>query len=91
MNAANVDDEDLSAEQHRAPVQVSLVGSRLEADLIVGLLRSNGLNASAAGDDAGGFEPEWELSGVRVLVAASDAESARAVLAEQAPGALGEG
>lgn len=90
MNAANVDG-DRSPEWHRAPVEVSSVGSRLEAELIAGLLRSNGLSASVVTDDAGGFEPEWEASGARVLVAASDAESARAVLAEQAPGALSDG
>ena len=91
MDPANGNDDRAAADWHRSPVEVSNVGSRLEADLIAGLLRSNGLSASVLTDDAGGFEPEWEVSGVRVLVAASDAEAARAVLADQAPGALSGG
>ena len=66
------------------PVAVALVGSRTEAELIVGLLRSHGLDAVFAADDAGGQEPQLQLQGVRVLVRASDEESARDVLAEVA-------
>ena len=91
MDARDVHhDDERSPEWHRAPVEVSIVGSRLEAEIIVGLLRSNGLSASVQTDDAGGIEPEWEASGARVLVAASDVESARALLTEQAPGTLTE-
>lgn len=63
------------------PVTVAVVGSRAEADLIVGLLRSSGLEAATATDDAGGQEPQWDLQGVRVVVPAPDAPSARRVLA----------
>jgi hypothetical protein len=62
-------------------VAVAVVTSRTEADLIVGLLQSHGLRAVVSADDAGGQEPQWQLSGVRVLVAADDAEDAREVLA----------
>jgi hypothetical protein len=65
-----------------APVPVAVVGSRAEADLIVGLLNSNGLGAFAATDDAGGQEPQWQLQGVRVLVAAADEAAARRLLAD---------
>ena len=61
-------------------VSVAVVGSRTEAELIVGLLRSNGVKAGFAADDAGGQEPQLQLQGVRVLVAASDEAVARRLL-----------
>ena len=65
-----------------APVPVAVVGSRIEADLIVGLLVSHGLRAAVVTDDAGGQEPQWQLQGgVRVLVPATDAAAARQLLA----------
>ena len=64
-----------------APVSVAVVGSRAEAELIVGLLSSYGLSAFASTDDAGGQEPQLQLQGVRVLVAASDEAAARRLLA----------
>jgi hypothetical protein len=63
------------------PVSVAVVGSRTEAELIVGLLRSNGLKAGFAADDAGGQEPQLQLQGVRVFVAAADEAAARRILA----------
>ncbi len=65
-----------------APVPVAIVASRTEADLIAGLLLSHGLAAAVVADDAGGQEPQWQLSGVRVVVPAPDAPSARALLQE---------
>ena len=64
-----------------ATVTVAVVTSRAEADLIVGLLRSNGLTAAVAADDAGGQEPQLQLQGVRVLVAPGDEAAARSLLA----------
>jgi hypothetical protein len=64
-----------------APVPVAVVASRTEAELIVGMLRSNGLRAVVSADDAGGEEPQLQLQGVRVLVAASDEAPARRLLA----------
>jgi putative signal transducing protein len=64
-----------------APVPVAVVGSRTEAELIVGLLSSHGLRAFVATDDAGGQEPQLQLQGVRVLVAATDETAARRLLA----------
>ena len=52
-----------------ATVPVALVTSRTEAELIVGLLRSHGLRAAVAADDAGGQYPQLQAEGVRVLVA----------------------
>ena len=64
-----------------ASVPVAVVSSRAEADLIVGLLNSYGLGAFVAADDVGGQEPQLQLQGVRVLVAAADAAAARRLLA----------
>ena len=63
------------------PVVVTVVGSRAEADLVVGLLVSHGLRAAVATDDAGGQEPQWDLLGVRVVVPPADASLARQLLA----------
>lgn len=65
-----------------ATVPVAVVASRIEAELIVGLLRSNGLRAVVSADDAGGQDPQLQLEGVRVLVAPSDEAAARWILAE---------
>jgi len=65
-----------------ATVPVAVVASRTEAELIVGMLRSNGLRAAVSADDAGGVEPQLQLQGVRVLVAAPAEAAARQLLAE---------
>jgi hypothetical protein len=62
-------------------VPVAIVTSRVEAELIVGLLRNNGLRAVISADDAGGLEPQLQAQGVRVLVPAADEPSARRLLA----------
>ena len=64
-----------------ATVPVTVVPSRTEAELIVGMLRSNGLTAAVSADDAGGQDPQLQIHGVRVLVAASDEAAARQLLA----------
>ena len=64
-----------------ATVPVTVVPSRTEAELIVGMLRSNGLTAAVSADDAGGQDPQRQIQGVRVLVAASDEAAARQLLA----------
>jgi hypothetical protein len=63
-------------------VPVAIVPSRTEAELIVGMLRSNGLRAAISADDAGGQEPQLQVQGVRVLVAPDDEALARRLLAE---------
>ena len=68
-----------------APVLLAVVGSRAAADLIVGLLVSEGLRAAAVTDDAGGQEPQLQLQGgARVLVAADDEAAARRLLDDTA-------
>ena len=75
-----------------ATVPVAVVTSRIEAELIVGFLHSHGVRAAVAADDAGGQEPQWQLQGVRVLVARSDEAAARQLLAsaEDSAGAAGD-
>jgi len=64
-----------------ARVTVAVVASRTEAELIAGLLRSNGLSADVSADDAAGLDPQLQLQGVRVLVASADETAARRLLA----------
>jgi hypothetical protein len=64
-------------------VVVTRVPSLVEAQLIVGMLDSHDIQAAASPDDAGGFDPQLQLTqGVRVLVAREDAARARQVIAE---------
>ena len=65
-----------------ANVPVVIAGSRIEAELIVGMLRSNGVRAVVSADDAGGIEPPLQVGGVRVLVTSSDEAEARRLLAD---------
>jgi len=66
-------------------VTLTVVTSRTEAELIAGLLRSNGVRAAVSADDAGGQDPQLQLEGVRVLVAPSDEAAARQILAAAGP------
>jgi len=67
-------------------VVVAVVTSRTEAELIVGMLRSNGVRAAVSADDAGGQDPQLQILGVRVLVAPADEASARELLADAEAG-----
>lgn len=61
---------------------VAQVPTTLEAELIVGMLETNGIEAAVSSDDAGGNEPQLQLTqGVRVLVAAADEDVARELIA----------
>ena len=74
-----------------APVSVAVLSSRIEAELVAGLLRSHGLRVGVSADDAGGQEPQWQLEGVHVLVAPADETQARELLAARADGDEGAG
>ncbi len=64
-------------------VSVAVVGSRTEAELIAGMLRSHGIRAAVSADDAGGWDPQLQLgSGVKVLVPAVDAGQARKLIGD---------
>jgi hypothetical protein len=61
----------------------ALVTSTIEAQLIVGMLESNGIAAAVSADDVGGFDPQLQVTqGVRVMVASEDVERARELIAE---------
>jgi hypothetical protein len=75
------DDPGRKAASEPATVPVAVASSRIEAELLVGLLRSNGLTAVVSADDAGGLEPPLQIQGVRVLVTRSEEALARQVLA----------
>jgi hypothetical protein len=72
---------DHSAAAEGATVPVTVVASKTEADLIIGMLRSYDVRAAVSADDVGGQEPALQGQGVRVLVAPSDAALARQLLA----------
>jgi hypothetical protein len=62
----------------------AVTGSTVEAQLIAGMLEANGIWAAVSADDAGGLEPQWQLTdGVRVLVASDDLDRARSLIAER--------
>jgi hypothetical protein len=65
-----------------ASVPVAIASSRIQAELLVGMLLSNGVHAVVSADDAAGLEPQLQIHGVRVLVAPSDELLARRLLAE---------
>jgi hypothetical protein len=65
-----------------ASVPVASVASRIEAELIAGMLRNNGLPAVVSADDAGAQQPQLQAQGVRVLVTPADEGLARRLIAE---------
>jgi Putative prokaryotic signal transducing protein len=76
------EDPSTKADDETVPVPLTVVTSRMEAELIVGMLRSNGLKAAVSPDHSGDRQPELQLQGVRVFVAAADEARARQLLAE---------
>ena len=67
-------------------VTAAVVGSRPEADLLVGMLRSKGIQAWASTDDLGGMRPALTLQGVRVLVPAESASDASRLIGVEPAG-----
>jgi len=64
-------------------VTVAEASSTIEALLIVGMLESNGIAASTSADDAGGLEPQLQLTqGVIVVVSPEDEDRARQLIAD---------
>lgn len=67
------------------PVVVATSGSRLEAMITVTALEDAGHTAALLSDDAGGLHPEMSYlyrGAYRILVPSSEADAARAYLAE---------
>lgn len=63
-------------------ITVAVTGSRVEAELIVGMLRNHGVRAAVSADDAGGVDLALQAQGVRVLVPEDQASKARDLLGE---------
>src|SRR4051794_1269679 len=62
-------------------VVVASVSSRVEAEMIAGMLKANGVRSLVQADDVAGWDPQLQLTnGVRVLVSAADEVAARRLL-----------
>jgi hypothetical protein len=70
-----------NAASGRPTVPVAAVTSRVEAELIIGMLRNYGIGAVLSADDAAGLDPALQTQGVDVLVAPSDEAAARQLIA----------
>jgi hypothetical protein len=67
-------------------VSLGAFPSRFEADVIIGMLRSNGIDATGAYGDGEGWLPQIAAySGARVLVFEDDLERAQALLDAASP------
>jgi hypothetical protein len=62
-------------------VPIGSFATRAEAEIVVGLLESEGIAASISADDAGAAYPFLLSGGAQVLVDESDADAAREALA----------
>ena len=67
---------------------VAIVSSRVEAELMVGMLLGHGVNAIVSADDLGGVDMALQMQGVRVLVSAEDESMARQLLNQREPSVL---
>jgi hypothetical protein len=63
------------------PAPVGYASSRIDAELMAGYLRSNGVHAIVSADDEGGLAPMLQLNGrVRVLVPRGQHGNARKLI-----------
>lgn len=65
--------------------ELTVVRSRSEAEMLVSMLRAEGLRAMASADDGGGWGPNVGIEGVRVLVLEDDLEAAREAVSRGDP------
>jgi len=70
-------------------IELTMVHSRAEAEMLVSLLRSEGLRAMSSADDGGGWGPNVGIEGVRVLVLEDDLAAATEVLNRDVQGPPG--
>ena len=59
---------------------VAVVGSRVEAEMIAGMLHSHGIHAVVSGDDVGGIDLALQSQGVRVITPDAEADEAPRLL-----------
>jgi hypothetical protein len=69
---------------HQVRRSIGTFPTRMEAEMVQGLLASAGIAAWVAADDAGGAYPFDLSGGAQVLIDESDLEAASQVLAERA-------
>ena len=62
-----------------------VVGSRIEAELIVGRLKSSGVSAFISADDEGGMNLALQPGRVRILVLQEHADKARRTMRDLKP------
>jgi hypothetical protein len=59
---------------------VAVVGSRVQAEMIAGMLRTHGIHATVSGDDVGGIDLALQAQGVRVMAPDAKADEARRLI-----------
>jgi hypothetical protein len=64
-------------------VKVGTFLSKGEAEIALGALKAEGIEAMITPDDAGGEEPSLWMGGVTLLARAGDAERAQKILGEK--------
>ena len=76
---------DTMSDQEKTVVHVE--NDEASANIVVGFLKSNGIDAMISEDDAGDQLPSLETAaGVKIFVAVEDAERARRLIAEHQSG-----
>ncbi len=72
--------------ESRGPVVLRTFGSRVEAEIVAGVLRDSGIDAVVRADDLGGTDPAlWMVRGVHVLVRPADRDRAEEIAASIEP------
>jgi len=77
------DHEVAGRDTERVTAVVAVVGSRQEAELIVGMLNNHDIQAAVSADDAGRVDLALQAQGVRVLVPDSQLSRARHLLGDE--------
>lgn len=60
--------------------ELTVLHSRSEAELLVAMLRAEGLRVMVSADDGGGWGPNVGIEGVRIMVLEDDLDAAGAAL-----------
>jgi hypothetical protein len=67
-------------------VTAAVVRNRVDAQLMVAMLRDHGVPAWVSTDDAGGVEAALTMQGVRIMVTPEHAEQARELVGDEPAG-----
>lgn len=77
------DDKVIGSDTEPVTAVLAVVGSRQEAELIVGMLKNHGIQAVVSADDAGRVDLALQAQGVRVLVPDSEVSRAQHLMGEE--------